>query len=1087
MRSSFVCVWLRLTLTWIGPLQQKCAAGAAEVASGRRVSLGEFLTGTVDSYHGMHTMHTLFSVPEESSSPSGSSTSGEQLVAPPRSTNDSTYKPHHLTLSTFCDPVYFSCNYRVCAIFPSNLGCACLIIFPWIGLFPKDMRESRFMLYTHSAGFRNRWLTSGFNMDSAGSVRARVAAAEEQTGHRTPAAPVGRAGALDTAGSARQGQLRRSAAAATASSPVEVRNRPILAADRSESSGSESAPSPQDAKKLPPQVPHVSVPAVGSGNGSSGGGQVSNSGSGHGPERESMRSTKSTSSAGSHLAGIAFVPSVASTDSFALSPESSPRRPKPSPLMPPLKETSSVKDEERTPESSKESSKDEPPAPETNVAVAPAKETIAPTATSVATVDVPPPVEISDTQSIAAPLTYSPVHGPSDSPLKVFSPFTRVAPGTPGDFTSEKLSEAVVMVKQLRETAPTPRGGRGGDGGGSGSGRHRTIESSSEAGSVPLSSSSPPPAGLRPSRHLDGGVSGRGGSDDGSDSSPDRRLSSFEVHGPAAREEDESSSSPVSSRVSRPTFLPPYRSESAEGSISSLTRQDPPVWEAEALISPTALSAHTESTLGGYSSSSSASVSAESAAASASMAAASASLAATAARTAADQVRGGIWNQSQEQLQQERQQRQWQLRRQPRSAMARSAAAAGAKAAAAKAAAVERHHAQQPQTPSRAESKGALRVRDPGIFRIPSSQSTEAPTSKSISYVAPSPDGGAAYMFSGLDSRAFGSRRQSSLSSYPSFGLSSSGVESSGNFSDNESSGGLSTPSPPENKSSQPPPRTPLPVPLMTGTDTIVAVDTGSSSDSNASSARRRQPEAVASIADQPFIDQAPSAVRALVAPSHAAGGGDLFALGPSQVEHQRRARDSRREMARLGSSSSGESSSGQIQLPSLESDRQEERVGARDDDSNSSEAPREKSSTSQAGSDGRSGLRGGGGSILSSAAAAIVSVFTGDAKASTGEEEAASSKDVGGSSSGKRRLSGEVETDEPEAKKMMAKAAEGGEATTSTAPPPDGGAKSVEAEHVATYASGAKASEREFEEPGVSSYSTIDSTGTAIRNPPNV
>ncbi|CAN0433020.1 unnamed protein product, partial [Ectocarpus sp. 12 AP-2014] len=81
----------------------------------------------------------------------------------------------------------------------------------------------------------------------------------------------------------------------------------------------------------------------------------------------------------------------------------------------------------------------------------------------------------------------------------------------------------------------------------------------------------------------------------------------------------------------------------------------------------------------------------------------------------------------------------------------------------------------------RAEAKSSLRVRDPGMLRMASSVSTEAPSSKSISVVAPSPDGSGAYLFSRGESRAFGSRRQqsSSLSSYPSFGLSSSGVESS--------------------------------------------------------------------------------------------------------------------------------------------------------------------------------------------------------------------------------------------------------------------------------------------------------------------
>lgn len=787
----------------------------------------------------------------------------------------------------------------------------------------------------------------------------------------------GRPGSGSPSGSSRSGSSRSSIAT--------VRGKPLIAADRSESSGSESSvPSPY---KLPPQVPHV-VSASGSGNGGGSGGV-------QGPERESMRST---SSAGSNLAGIAVISSAKSTDSLALSPESSPLKNR-SPVLPTLRETLSEKHEAQTPESRMGVTEPDPNVVAPGKDDSPSKDTTEKGVSPVEIAGVVPPVP--------AILAYSPVQGPSDSPPRTISPFRRTGvTGSPGedDPVGLKLSVLPLTAKQMPDVAPTPRVGRGRGGGVSSMARR--IESSSEAESMAVSSSTPPST-TRASRH-EGAVSGRGGSDE-SDFSPDNVLPSFDSQGPGVQD-DGSSSSPVSSRVSRP-LRRAGSTGSTEGSISSLTRQGSSVWEEEGVPntqpppSPATQSARTDSTQGGQTSSSSAAASAESAAVSASRAADSASIAASAAREAADQARVGIWSAEAHQQQHEHQP---QMRRQPpRSAMARSAAAAGAAAAAAASAS-----AKPQEHDRRAESKGAFRVRDPGMLRIPSSQSTEAPTSKSISYVAPSPDGAGSYIFSGGFDRAFGSRRPSS-GSYPSFGLSSSGVESGGNFSDNESSGELSTPSPPENKSTSMVVSTPVQVPRITGalsrSGSALAVDTGSSSDSS-SATRRHEPELVASIADQPFIDQAPSAAgRALVTPSHAAGAGDLFALGPSQVEHQRRARDSRRR------------SSSRRPKPSamLESGRDRKGSGASELEFESKNEVEEVSESTSHG--------GGIGMQLRNTVSVLSSVFTGSGAAGSG---------------GKRRLSDEIQPGAPEAKKMMATAGEGVVEPTSSAADIGGEAK---------------------------------------------
>ncbi|CAN0287748.1 unnamed protein product, partial [Ectocarpus fasciculatus] len=132
------------------------------------------------------------------------------------------------------------------------------------------------------------------------------------------------------------------ATAAVFSSNVRARqNRPMLATDRSESSGSEqSAPSPggplqqqqqQQQQHTTPRPP--ALMAAGSGSMS-----YSMGSSGH---PTSTRS--STSSPGSNLIGVSLISSTPSTDSILEpSPESSPRRRRTSPMppLPPVKEAS---------------------------------------------------------------------------------------------------------------------------------------------------------------------------------------------------------------------------------------------------------------------------------------------------------------------------------------------------------------------------------------------------------------------------------------------------------------------------------------------------------------------------------------------------------------------------------------------------------------------------------------------------------------------------------------------------------------------------------------------------------------------------
>ncbi|CAM9670281.1 unnamed protein product, partial [Scytosiphon promiscuus] len=106
---------------------------------------------------------------------------------------------------------------------------------------------------------------------------------------------------------------------------------PMLATDRSESSGSEHSSKSEQEQQLTPRKPPALV-ATGSGSGS---GLLI--GQGH---PTSTRS--SVSSPGSNLVGVSIISSTPSTDSFDLSPESSPRKRRSSPMppLPPVKESS---------------------------------------------------------------------------------------------------------------------------------------------------------------------------------------------------------------------------------------------------------------------------------------------------------------------------------------------------------------------------------------------------------------------------------------------------------------------------------------------------------------------------------------------------------------------------------------------------------------------------------------------------------------------------------------------------------------------------------------------------------------------------
>ena len=508
--------------------------------------------------------------------------------------------------------------------------------------------------------------------------------------------------------------------------------------------------------------------------------------------------------------------------------------------------------------------------------------------------------------------------------------------------------------------------------------------------------------------------------------------------------------------------------------------------------------------------------------------------------------------------------------------MARSAAAAGAAAAAAAAATAEAKGSR------RTEAKSSLRVRDPGMLRMPSSVSTEAPSSKSISIVAPSPDGSASYLFSSGGSRAFGSRRQqsSSLSSYPSFGLSSSGLDSSdpaaagdsgmfftegsgrsGAFSDNTSSGNVSSLSPPEDRPEEET-AAPSVAPQLGGN--TVSADTGGSystvvgspasraaaaSAPASASATSRAQEQVA--IEQPFFHQAPSNTTGQAAPStpsSAPGGGNLFALQPAVVEHQRRARSSRAagvglggragrsqsssassmsvstrttggSMGTLGSSSFGGESEGADKDEGGAGGSVELDVKPRAGDVGSSTARftegQEKSSTGGGGGGGFGSVR----RAVVAGLASVAKVATGRSGSSSGaasrsstETSAAGSGVSGGGS--KRRLSGEIDvpTGEPEAKKMMAKVGEGSSGDHS---PDDSASGAAGAAGAGAAAAGAAAGAASAASPeatagrrmgsyssagqrtasyastgsskGVpsSSYSSIDSVGTKIRPPP--
>lgn len=495
--------------------------------------------------------------------------------------------------------------------------------------------------------------------------------------------------------------------------------------------------------------------------------------------------------------------------------------------------------------------------------------------------------------------------------------------------------------------------------------------------------------------------------------------------------------------------------------------------------------------------------------------------------------------------------------------MARSAAAAGAAAAAAAAgaAAQARGEALSEERPQRrrlrrseskvefksetkAESKGSLRVRDPGLLRLPSSQSTEAPSSKSISVVAPSPDGGGAYLFSLGESRAFGARRQSSsLSSYPSFGLSSSGQGSeiggtqgmfftadeqarSGLFSDNETSGGDSSSSDPlevamtaaaaaaavplsaEGGGAAAGPvavsRVPQPSESKAGGNIEAVADAGSSttdSSSQASAAARRGSgrQDVIPIADQLYISQVPStAGPAPVTPSAAPGGGNLFALVPAQVEHQRRARASRAASVGLGLgglAGRGRKQSASRDQPSAfgrsSSSGRGDVEQSYNDDSDLEEKPRDLAARQLgAKASAGTGARSSSKSVFRRAAATIVRAATGrsssgerSGSASTGARGAsAASAASGGSGSthdrsrhesaasttgggAKRRLSGDVEmpTGEPEAKKLMAKAQAGEGAGGDAGAAASGGDSRLSSDE----------------------YERVDSIGTKITGPP--
>lgn len=932
----------------------------------------------------------------------------------------------------------------------------------------------------------------------------------------------------------------------SAPGPQFVRLRPMLASDRSESSSSEqSAPSPSD----PPDgaeykgdstatnlsLPPVAVP-VGplplqprtSSSGSatvSTGASVAGSGSGGGGGGDSMRSNRSTSSQGSfQLLGMAIISSVPSEDSFELSPESSPRRRRsPARGLEPVKETASPpgevssgtgrpsQEQVHPAQSSTEDKAVLVSADEQEIVSAEAQAKTSSDASAALT-----PIIV----AVVDPPAYSPVREPSGTPRAAYSPLVvtsspeergrsssgigglgaATAKGTAAGVAAREVAASRVGVMRWESTSDA----------GSALSSHSVVSGGCSAGLLDTETM-PQDSAQSTSRTAERTASS---------AAPTVAAAALE-----GRQDEEVSLSP-SSVPSRPRLesAVPHDENFPEPQLEPLlvrpqsSRQEPlssesktvefrvgtagrssSVWDAEdddesmqddftPSTSPRSdRTGRTESTLAG--SSSSASQSASSAAASATAAASAATLAAIAARAAADQARVGIWSTQQ----------QYGTRRYP-SAMARSAAAAGAAAAAAAAATASTRSGSTTSTMGdeestsgparRAESKSSLRVRDPGLLRIASSQSTEAPSSKSISIMAPSPDGGGAYLFSRGESRAFGARRSSSLSSYPSFGLSSSGMDSSterggrwvgeggaggsffietgsrsGLFTDDESEG-----NPPENKASASMPAQTASMQIGTSGDISGASAGGSSStDSNGSRAaaaaavgagQQAKPERevgeVSALAQQPVVLMPSITGPAPRTPSAAPGGGTLFTLVPAQVEHQRRARASRSAASGIGGLGS---SSSRMHMRKQSSSKEIGASGA-DEDSDSSETPRVRTRES---SGSKSSSRGGT-STLRRAAVALASA----AKAVTGRGSSGSSEAATGGAK-RPRFSGEVETTgQPEAKKMMAQTTE----PSNEEDPAVVRSESVQSTRSAKHA-----------ESG-SSYESLGST-SGVRNPP--
>lgn len=929
--------------------------------------------------------------------------------------------------------------------------------------------------------------TAAMVAGGVGALAVAAAATARRESPTTLASAEGTSSAEGVASAERVASAEGADPSSALKPPYAVRSRPMLSTDRSESSGSESAPSPGESQAITRMLPPVIQIPIATSSGNAAGGGLGSGKSGAGDDNQ--RSARSTSSAGSNLLGTAFV-TIPNSDSFDLSPEASPRRrnyalPTPTSLAP-VRESSQERNEvaRAIPVVSTEASK-----------VAQAKDSLSSADADAG--DVPP---------IAAAVVpgpqFSPLREPSDSLPATHSPLVVGGVGlTPSLETSssEKPDKVATEAMALANAAPTPRASLS---------QSRSPESSLATLAVG-------------SRHTEYGVSGAGVSDDESNY-PTSILPVFDLHGAASL--GQNSPSPTISRVDHLVAVPQHRRSNSEGGdASTMTRGTSSVWDTEdemSMVTEVApplspgLSTRTDSTLAGEGgSTSSVSVSASSAssaAASATAAAGAATLAATAAQAAADQASDGIWDS-------ELRRREWQ----PRSAMARSAAAAGAKAVvpATSIAASGSSGEDKQQQPRGAESKGSLRVRDPGVLRLPSSQSTEAPTSKSISVVAPSPDGGGAYLFSQGGNRVYGSRRQSSLSSYPSFGFSSEDGSSSTTqssvgqnfFTDAESSTrDGSTFSPPEGVFV---PTAGLPP------SSAIAMDTGSSSSGSPPQRTRRggrarsaRPDRVLSVSfeDKPatsfedsrpiFHEARPSSTvdLAAVTPSAVPGGGDLFALLPARVEQQRRERSAGGTMAReavrpewkaVSASLNGQqpylrqapppiAASPASAIPSaapgggtlfalepaqVEHQRRTRQgqvagVLARPGGGCSRQQPSLLRGVDDAGVE-TSDLedKTGTNSLFHRATAALASA----AKAATGRgvrpvdaegnvdtnADSAHNEPGAGIGGAKRRLSGEVQahTGEPEAKKMMAKAAEEG------MPPRAGGAKEVGASAVTT------------------------------------